>query len=96
MNLLLMEHILLQGKEDSLSNMWPIEIVWQNIKFQSSKHVYVFDLLNWHKKLKSSKLQMVLMYQTGFQAKWLGKNLVSQKSRSCLKVCVKKCMKFYK
>ena len=56
-----------QGKEDPLSNMWPVEIVWQNIKFQSSSHVYVFEMLKWHKKLTSSYLHMFLMCQNGFQ-----------------------------
>ena len=70
--------------------MWQVEIVWQNIKIQSSEHVYVFDMLKWHKKLSSCNLEMLLMCKNGFQTKWLGKRLVSQKSRSWLKVCVSK------
>ena len=40
-----------QGKNDPLSNMWPVELKWDKHTFASSEHIYVYELLKWHGKL---------------------------------------------
>ena len=79
-----------QGKDDPLSNMWPVELSWDKHTFSSSEHVYVYEMLKWHGKLNYNTLQILLNSPTGFQAKKLGKKLVPQRSKSCLKKCVSK------
>ena len=74
-----------QGKNDPLSNMWPVELCWGKYTFASSEHIYVFDMLKWHGKLNGTTLQMLLNCSTGFQAKKLGKKLVPQQSTSWFK-----------
>ena len=34
-----------QGKDDPLSNMWPVELKWDNHIFSSSEHIYVYEML---------------------------------------------------
>ena len=79
-----------QGKDDPLSNMWPVKLKWKKHIFLSSEHIYVYELLKWHGKLNTSTLQILLYCWPGFKAKALGKKLVPEKSRSWMKVYVSK------
>ena len=49
-----------QGKDDPLSNMWPVELSWDKHTFSSSEHVYVYEMLKWHGKLNYNTLQILL------------------------------------
>ena len=46
--------------------MWPVEIVWKNIKFWSSDHVYVYEMLQWHGKLTNYNLQVLFTCHNSF------------------------------
>ena len=79
-----------QGKNDPLSNMWPVKLHWDKYTFSSSEHIYVYKLLKWHGQLNTQTLQMLLNCPTGFYAKKLGKRLIPQQSISWSKKCVSK------
>ena len=53
-----------QGKYDSLSNIWPVQMTWENKIFLSSEHVYMYEMLKWHHQLNPATLQK--LFQTGF------------------------------
>ena len=58
-----------QGKNDPLSNMWPVGLHWDKYIFSSSEHIYAYELLKCHDQLNRETLQMLLNCPTGFHAK---------------------------
>ena len=80
-----------QGKDDPLSNTWPVGLKWYNHIFSSSEHIYVYEMLKWHGKLNTKTVMLLLNCSSGIkQKKKLGRKLVPQQSRSWLQNCVSK------
>ena len=58
-----------QGKDDPLSNMWPVELKWDNHIFSSSEHIYVYEMLKGHGKLNTKTVMLLLNCSSGIKQK---------------------------